>query len=60
MYPYDGHPEWLAKQKRFGAVNWMKKEFKRLEQDNPKNMKYVQNGVVIEYNDYKLGSSKEM
>ena len=51
MYPYDGHPDWLAKQKQMGAANWMKKEFKRLEYDNPRNMRYLQDGIPTEYDD---------
>ncbi len=47
MYPYDGSPEWLANQKQFGAVNWMKKEFIRLEEATKRNMKYIEDGVEI-------------
>jgi hypothetical protein len=47
MHPYEGSPEWLENQKKFGAVNWMKKEFIRLEEDTKKNMKYVMDGVEI-------------
>lgn len=51
MYPYEGHPEWLENQRKMGAANWMKKEFKRLEHENPRNMKYLQDGVPTEYDD---------
>jgi len=51
MYPYEGSPEWMENQKKFGAANWMKKEFTRLEYDNPRNMRYLQNGVPTEYDD---------
>jgi len=63
MYSYDGHPDWIAKQKQFGAANWMKKEFKRLEQENPRNMRYLQDGVPTEYDDLsgdKSGPDKGM
>lgn len=40
QYYYDGHPQWLANQKHYGAYTWAKMEQKRVERENPGNMRY--------------------
>jgi hypothetical protein len=42
VYDYDGSPEWLEKQKSYGAYRWAKMEIERIERENPLNMKYFQ------------------
>lgn len=51
MTPFNGTEEWLENQKRHGAYNWMKKEFERCSYEDPRNMRYLQNGVPVEYDD---------
>ena len=40
FYPYAGSEEWLKNQRHYGAVRWAKMEEERLEEENPKNMRY--------------------
>lgn len=51
MTPFDGTEEWLKNQKQFGAYNWMKKEFERISHEDPRNMRYLQDGSPVEYDD---------
>jgi len=53
MVPYDGSPEWLASQKRFGAHNWFKKEADRIAYDNPRNMVYLVDDTPVDFDTYK-------
>lgn len=49
-YPYSGSEQWLSNQKYHGAVKWAKMEQERLDNENPKNMMYVDMGNVNENN----------
>lgn len=49
MYEYDGSKEWLENQKRFGAYRWAKMEIERIEEEDPKNMIYLENGERLSY-----------
>jgi hypothetical protein len=57
MFDYDGSPEWLAKQRKFGAYRWAQKEFERIEYDNPRNMLYLQGKDIISYDTLMESSS---
>ena len=52
MRDYEGSPEWLEQQRVVGAYNWMKKEQKRVDYEDPRSMKYLHEGAPIEYDDY--------
>jgi len=52
MRDYEGSPEWLEQQRVVGAYNWMKQEQKRIDHEDPRSMKYLHEGVPIEYDDY--------
>ena len=52
MRDYEGNPEWLEQQKIVGAYNWMKKEQKRVDYEDPRSMKYLHEGAPVEYDDY--------
>lgn len=41
QYYFDGTPEWLWKQRYYGAHRWAKMEQERIEKENPKNMIYT-------------------
>ena len=58
MSTYEGSQEWLENQKRHGAHNWAKKEFERLEHDNPRSMLYLKDNEIISY-DKMLESADE-
>lgn len=47
-YPYDGSPEWLEKQKYYGAVKWAQMERERVEKENRGNMRYLDMGQANE------------
>jgi hypothetical protein len=49
MHDYAGSEEWLKNQREFGAYRWAKKEFERIEYDNPRNMLYLQGDNIISY-----------
>lgn len=49
MYNFEGSKEWLENQKKFGAYKWAQMEFERIDHENPRNMRYLQNGVPVEY-----------
>lgn len=51
MYEFPGTEEWLKNQLKFGAYRWAKKEFERIEHDDPRNMKYLVDGKPTEYED---------
>lgn len=60
MYTFPGTKEWLDNQLRLGAYRWAKKEFERIEYDDPRNMRYLINGVPTEYDDVQKLSDKGM
>jgi hypothetical protein len=49
MVDYDGSPEWLANQKKFGAYKWSKMEWERIEEENKANMLYINEGKKLTY-----------
>ena len=49
MYEYEGSEEWLANQRRYGAYKWGKMEIDRIEEEDPKNMVYLENGERVSY-----------
>ena len=49
MYEYEGSEEWLANQRRYGAYRWGKMEIDRIEEEDPKNMIYLENGERLSY-----------
>ncbi len=51
MHRYAGSKEWLQNQLTFGAYNWMKKESKRIDFEDARNMRYLQDGKPVEYDD---------
>jgi predicted 2-oxoglutarate/Fe(II)-dependent dioxygenase YbiX len=51
MYTFEGTKEWLENQLKFGAYRWAKKEFERIEHDDPRNMKYLLDGKPAEYDE---------
>lgn len=53
MIPFDGTEEWLANQKRYGAYKWAKMEAERIEYEDPRNMRYIQDGVPVMFDDLK-------
>jgi len=59
MSDYEGSKEWLDNQKKFGAYRWAKKEFERIDYENPRNMMYLQNGKIISYDDLMKINEKE-
>lgn len=40
-YTYNGSEEWLRNQRHYGAARWAKMEQDRLEEENPKSMRYL-------------------
>lgn len=55
MYDYDGSPEWLENQKRYGAYKWAKMELDRIENEDPRNMLYIKEGNTVEYDEVYQG-----
>jgi hypothetical protein len=51
MTDYDGSPEWLANQKRYGAYRWAKMEFERIENEDKRTMVYLQGDKTVSYDD---------
>lgn len=51
MFDYDGSPEWLQKQKEFGAYRWAKKEIERIEEEGKHNMLYIKDGQIITHDE---------
>lgn len=51
MTDYDGSPEWLANQKKYGAYRWSKMEWARIEEENKRTMVYLQGDKKISYDD---------
>jgi REP element-mobilizing transposase RayT len=49
MYEYEGSEEWLAKQRQYGAYRWGKMEIDRIEEEDPKNMIYLEDGERVSY-----------
>ena len=53
MTPFDGTKEWLENQKRYGAYKWSKMELERIEYEDPRNMRYMQDGKPVMFDDLK-------
>jgi predicted 2-oxoglutarate/Fe(II)-dependent dioxygenase YbiX len=53
MVPSDGTKEWLENQKRYGAYKWAKMELERVEHDDPRNMRYMQDGKPVMFDELK-------
>jgi predicted 2-oxoglutarate/Fe(II)-dependent dioxygenase YbiX len=53
MVPSDGTKEWLENQKRYGAYKWAKMELERVEYDDPRNMRYLQDGKPVMFDELK-------
>jgi hypothetical protein len=51
MIPFDGTKEWLENQKRFGAYKWAQMEAERIKHEDPRNMRYLENGKPTLYDD---------
>jgi hypothetical protein len=51
MFNYDGSPEWIANQKRYGAYKWAKMENDRIEYDGKRTMLYFKDGKEATYED---------
>jgi len=51
-YTYEGSPEWLNNQKRYGAYKWAKMEQERIEKETGKTMLYLNNNKVIGYEEF--------
>jgi 2OG-Fe(II) oxygenase superfamily len=51
MHTYNGSEEWLENQRKFGAHRWSKKEIERVEEENKRNMLYLKNGSIIDYDE---------
>ena len=49
MFGYDGSPEWIANQKKYGAYKWAKMENERIEFDNKRTMIYFKDGKPVSY-----------
>jgi hypothetical protein len=53
MHTYEGSKEWLENQIKYGAYRWSKMEQERLDYEDPRNMRYQQEGNPIEYDQLK-------
>lgn len=51
MHEYAGSEEWLANQRKHGAVKWGKMELERLQEDVKTTMLYLQGDKIVEYKD---------
>jgi 2OG-Fe(II) oxygenase superfamily len=51
MTPFDGTKEWLNNQKTYGAYKWAQMEAERIKHEDPRNMRYLENGVPTLYDD---------
>jgi len=51
MIPFDGTKEWLNNQKVFGAYKWAQMEAERIKHEDPRNMRYLENGKPVLYDD---------
>lgn len=49
MVPSNGTEEWLENQRRYGAYKWAKMEFERIEQEDPRNMRYLKDGKPVTF-----------
>lgn len=58
MTTFEGTKEWMANQLKFGAHRWAKKEFERLEYENPRNMRYLIDGVPKEYEEVQKAANR--
>jgi hypothetical protein len=59
MHTFPGTKEWLSEQLRLGAHRWAKKELQRVEYENPRNMKYLIDGVPKEYDEVQSMANKQ-
>jgi 2OG-Fe(II) oxygenase superfamily len=60
MHTFAGTKEWLDNQLKFGAYKWSKMEIERIEKEDPRNMKYLQDGVPVEYDKLRSNDSGGM
>ena len=60
MHTFAGTQEWLDNQVRFGAYKWAKIEAARIDHDDPRNMKYLQDGAPVEYDQLSQNVNGEM
>ena len=51
MEPFEGTPEWLENQKKYGAFRWGKMEADRIDYEDDRNMIYLVNGKPTKYED---------
>lgn len=51
MIPFDGTEEWLKNQKTYGAYKWAQMEADRIKYEDPRNMRYLENGKPTLYDD---------
>jgi hypothetical protein len=58
MYEFPGTKEWLDNQLKMGAYRWAKKEFERIEYEDPRNMRYLVDGILMEYDDVRKIAEK--
>jgi hypothetical protein len=49
MVPSNGTDEWLENQRRYGAYKWAKMELERVEQEDPRNMRYLKDGKPVTF-----------
>jgi hypothetical protein len=49
MHSYEGSPEWIANQRKYGAYKWAKMENERIEFDNKRTMIYFKDGKPVSY-----------
>jgi hypothetical protein len=59
MYTFPGTKEWLDNQLKFGAYRWAKEELKRIEHDDPRNMRYLVDGELAEYDEVQKKVNQE-
>lgn len=59
MSEFKGTDEWMKNQLQMGAFRWSKQEYDRVKHDNPRNAKYILNGVSLEYDEF-LKAKSEM
>ncbi len=60
MVPHNGSEEWLANQRKFGALRWAKMEMERTNYENKRNMVYFKDGVEVPYEVYNPTENGEM
>lgn len=51
MITFDGTEEWLNNQKTYGAYKWAQMETERIKYEDPRNMRYLENGKPVLYDE---------